>query len=466
MVATREQKRVVAERQHPLYHRGTVELICAFVGPGHWAYKAPISKLWLQSYRKVLFDRKTRSAEGMHSFSIQLTQAEHVVASQATLRYALDYGLDWEEAQWDMFTAIGKHADKEVLAAAFKMGMPQHTQLNSGAAAAGDLAKLKFLCKKMKCPLDKYEIMDSAAEGGSVPLLKFLLREDCAIDEETLICAASAGSIPVLEYLLEHIDEFDEWTNVLGAAALDGHLHILRWAADNDAEGEIEWDERHLCCSAAESGSIEMMQFLQQRGVDLAEHNMAIDEAWAAQSITKAAARGDRKEMLLWLKQQGILPSVHAMHAVAELGMLDMCLFLHTECSCPWDASVLDSAADSGCFELVQALHERGCPIDVHAVSAAAAYHSRIDILEYLQQLPDQPVWTPVQLTALLDLAGLNQQVAVAKWLRQQGAEWPEVLGRVGRKWQGKALLWARREGCTSELPADPFIGEDIEIEE
>jgi hypothetical protein len=34
MVVTREQKRVVAERQHPLYHRGTVELICAFVGPG------------------------------------------------------------------------------------------------------------------------------------------------------------------------------------------------------------------------------------------------------------------------------------------------------------------------------------------------------------------------------------------------------------------------------------------------
>jgi hypothetical protein len=74
-----------------------------------------------------------------------------------------------------MFAMIGKHADKEVLEAAFNLGMPKHRKLNSGAAAAGDLAKLKFLCKKMKCPLDKYEIMDNAVQGGSIPLLKFLI---------------------------------------------------------------------------------------------------------------------------------------------------------------------------------------------------------------------------------------------------------------------------------------------------
>jgi hypothetical protein len=187
---------------------------------------------------------------------------------------------------------------------------------------------------------------------------------------------------------------------------------------------------------------------------------------WAEDSITTKAARGEQKHMLLWLKQQGILPTVHAMRDAAELDMLDMCLFLHTECSCPWDVSVLSSAANNGFFELVQALHERGCPIDVHPVRWHAARYGRVDILEYLLQLPDQPVWTPEQLTALLNLAGLNQHLAVAKWLRQQGAEWPEVLGNTTRKWKGKTLQWARREGCTSELPTDAIIGEDIEIEE
>jgi hypothetical protein len=201
MVATREQKRVVAERQHPLYHRGTVELICAFVGPGHWAFKAPISKLWLQSYKKIPVDRNTFPSAEFRP-TIQMTLYEHAVASQATLKHALDYGLNWDEGKWSMFSDIGKHADKELLVAAFKMGMPRHTKLNDGAAAAGDLAKLKFLCTKMKCPLDKCDIMDSAAQSGNVPLLKYLVKEGCLIDPEVFDSAARSGSIPVLEYLM------------------------------------------------------------------------------------------------------------------------------------------------------------------------------------------------------------------------------------------------------------------------
>jgi hypothetical protein len=45
--------------------------------------------------------------------------------------------------------------------------------------------------------------------------------------------------------------------------------------------------------------------------------------------------------------------------------------------------------------------------------------------------------------------------MAAAQWLRQQGAEWPAVLGKFHIKWSGTLLQWARREGCTSELPAD-----------
>ena len=116
---------MVAERQHPLYHRGTVELICAYVGPGHWAFKAPISKLWLQSYRQVPVKNRVRFIQERRS--IQMTHYESAFASQATLQHALDYGLNWEFQSWGMFSAIGKCADKEVLTAAFKKGMPRHT---------------------------------------------------------------------------------------------------------------------------------------------------------------------------------------------------------------------------------------------------------------------------------------------------------------------------------------------------
>jgi Ankyrin repeats (3 copies) len=330
---------------------------------------------------------------------------------------------------------------------------------------AGDLDKLKFLWKKMKCPLNKDDIMVSAAEGGCVPLLKFLVKERCVMEYGTFISAAGAGCVPALEYAMTQV-VVDDWAEWLEEAAMNGHLHVLQWAADQDEEWTIEWNDRTVCCSAAQSGSIEMMLFLQQRGANLAEHSVTSEESWAEDSITTAAARGERKEMLLWLKQQGILPTVHAMREAAQLDMLDMCLWLHAE-GCPWDASVLNSAARDGDFELVQALHERGCPIDVYALCMHAARHGRVDVLQYLLQLPHQPQWTAQQLTALLNIAGEHEQLAVAKWLRQQGAEWPAVLGTATyRKWKGKLLQWARRAGCTSALPAEPLYEDDSDSDE
>eukprot|EP00953_Heterococcus_sp_UTEX-ZZ885_P020372 11403-Heterococcus_DN1.PRE.1 len=300
----------------------------------------------------------------------------------------------------------------------------------------------------MKCPLDVYDVMESAVGGGSVPLLQFLVQEGCELYKSTFASAAGAGFIPVLDYLKE-ADVAPNGADWLAAAALNGHLHVLRWAADNDTDGAIVWNDRELCSSAAQSGSIEMLQFLQEKGADLVEHNVSSDDDhWADESITTAAARSDRKEVLLWLKEQGILPTVHAMRDAAELDMLDMCLFLHTECSCPWDDNMLRTASNAGCFELVRALHEHGCPIDVRSMRTAAAHHGSVDTLQYLLQLPDQPEWTPQLWTSLLHIAGLNQQLAAAQWLRQQGAEWPAVLGASHeQRWRGEALRWAFCEG-------------------
>jgi hypothetical protein len=172
---------------------------------------------------------------------------------------------------------------------------------------------------------------------------------------------------------------------------------VLQWAADSDEEGVTDWNDYCLCAAAAVSGNIELMQFLQERGAVLAEHNVTADNAWGDESITTLAARDERKPLLLWLKQQGILPTVHAMREAAVVEALDMCLFLHAQCSCPWDASVLTSAARNGYFELVLALHERGCPIDVHPVRWQAAKHGRVDILQFLLQLPDQAECTGEQ---------------------------------------------------------------------
>jgi hypothetical protein len=53
-------------------------------------------------------------------------------------------------------------------------------------------------------------------------------------------------------------------------------------------------------------------------------------------------------------------------------------------------------------------------------------------------------------LQSMLNVAGVCSQLTAAKWLRQQGATWPAVLKYNGKAWSGKALAWARGEGCTS----------------
>jgi hypothetical protein len=71
-------------------------------------------------------------------------------------------------------------------------------------------------------------------------------------------------------------------------------------------------------------------------------------------------------------------------------------------------------------------------------------------VLVYMQGV--QPAASAVQLTELLNAAGLLRKSAAAQWLRQQGAAWPAVLIYDGYMWGIEAVQWARGEGCTSPL--------------
>jgi hypothetical protein len=49
-------------------------------------------------------------------------------------------------------------------------------------------------------------------------------------------------------------------------------------------------------------------------------------------------------------------------------------------------------------------------------------------------------------LSKMLDKAASVNKLAAAKWLREQGAEWPTVF--AWSPWSGAALQWAKAEGC------------------
>jgi hypothetical protein len=78
----------------------------------------------------------------------------------------------------------------------------------------------------------------------------------------------------------------------------------------------------------------------------------------------------------------------------------------------------------------------------------------------YLNQQSEGAEWNAKLLTDMLNKAGYYNQLETAKWLRLQGAEWPDnadPTGRVrllvrGEFQEGDALQWARAEGCTTTL--------------
>jgi hypothetical protein len=41
---------------------------------------------------------------------------------------------------------------------------------------------------------------------------------------------------------------------------------------------------------------------------------------------------------------------------------------------------------------------------------------------------------------------------AAMQWLRQEGADWPNVLRYAGTQWPEASIAWCRAEGCDSPL--------------
>jgi hypothetical protein len=121
---------------------------------------------------------------------------------------------------------------------------------------------------------------------------------------------------------------------------------------------------------------------------------------------------------------------------------------------------------------LLQWLHECGCPWDEAAVCKDAARSGRVDVLMWLQQVTAS--WADeLKRTKLFEASWQNMWEA-AKWLRQQGADWPSsfygtvVVGRDKGQvcWTAPIVKWALDNGCTwgewqcNQLQADLYATE------
>jgi hypothetical protein len=166
---------------------------------------------------------------------------------------------------------------------------------------------------------------------------------------------------------------------LLEMGARSGYLDLVRWCYEHGCP----WDNVRLVNRyAAESGNVELM-------------------AWALQ---KSRTRLTEFEM----------------QAAAAKGHTAMCQYLHAQ-QCPWNYSCTRDAAAGGHIDLLRWLVNIGCSDAPYDLCTAAVKGGSIEVLEYLQQ---EGFLTSVEtLTRLLNMAGRQNKLAAAKWLRYQGAQ-------------------------------------------
>jgi hypothetical protein len=215
-------------------------------------------------------------------------------------------------------------------------------------------------------------------------------------------------------------------------AARSGSISMLNWLK---AEALCEFSQT-TCSGAASAGQLAALKHLRSEGCD-----------WDVDAVASFAARGGSVEVVEWLQQQGIVIDAGVMKAAAGADQIAMCKYLHST-GCEWNADACYQAARNGHVNTLRWLRENGCPWDVIAVFHIAAHSSHTGILNFLIEQGEE--LSADLLTSALNAAGARGRLHAAQWLRQHGADWPDVLQAGRMQWNGDTLAWARAEGCTS----------------
>jgi hypothetical protein len=340
-----------------------------------------------------------------------MTLFSATVASTARLTLALEMGLDCTSNALQL--AAGKWGSEASIMRAVEAGMPG-TYVTVGALQSRNLSTLQWLVEEVGLLLPD-SALSAAAFGGCTDILAYLKQRGMTLTAD------------LLEY-----------------AALNGHWNAVQYLHN---EG-LEWASA-TCATAARSGHLTLLQQLREHGCP-----------WDADEIGNKAAWSGSIPLLKWLKNQGVVFTERTIASAVYGGHIAACEYLRFTEHCPWNIETCMFAARFKQQHALKWLREHGCPCIDAPVRTAAAHGGSVDVMAYMLEEPEQQQLTAAVRTVLLKemlaVAGANQQLAAAQWLRAQGADWPDVLQYTfddePQQWSGAVLAWARAEGCTSPV--------------
>jgi hypothetical protein len=406
LIETQQQSMSTAS-ERALSDIGVLRQVFSHLGQGYWLFASPVSKLWKELYEQLQPQPVPASSLPFwvvlqrNQDCIQTTSFEAAFQSAASVREACEHGLQAQFRNHRLQRQAGREADVPTLMAAQDLGLAVADEFINSAAGAGQLEVLKLLhTQGVTLPV---QLSVYAAGRAHVNVLRWLQQLGIAFDNYTAVSAAGRGCNEVLQYLLSE-------------------------------QAEFAVDKIELCRAVAQSGRLSTLQYLQEAGCP-----------WADTIADQAAVSGS-VEVMRWLRDQGATISTTTMQQAARHGHTELCQYLCAE-GCHWDNTVTASTCEIGQTATLHWLLQQGCPMNADLCCTTAAGSGSIDVMRYLLEAGHA---TGARLQSMLNMAGVFGQLAAAQWLRQQGAEWPDVLSFLGMPWSEAVLAWARAEGCTS----------------
>jgi hypothetical protein len=249
----------LAEGGSALSEPSVLRKLFSFAGPGEWLFLTTVSSLWAAEYAANLSGNHMKVAQRQNP---RLTSFRKMFESVSRLQLAQNCGLDF--SIWQVQVAAGKFADIPVLAAAAQMLSIPWKHVIMGAAFIGSVSKLQWLCTEQQHEFeDPDAVAVYAVAGGNVDVLNWLKEQGVSFPTSTWNCVAANKQNPLQVVQFLHAEGV-EWTaECCEKAAAAGNVEVLRFMHEHDCP----WNRAAVRTAAAQSGSIEVMSYLQQEGL-------------------------------------------------------------------------------------------------------------------------------------------------------------------------------------------------------
>ncbi len=309
----------------------------------------------------------------------------------------------------------------DILKRKFRRNDRNYQTFLTNAAKGGQLEIFNWLLQRGDCTWD-LKLFKNATLGGSIPILKQCLENNCPADAS--ICAYAvklhdntAKALNTLKWLRENGLPWDEWTCRM--AAVSGNLEALMWAKSNGCPWNIQTAK-----DAVIRGDLPLIEYCLENGCP-SDSSLYKD---AFLNFDFQIAEGDIKtpETMLnifkLLHQYGV-PWDKSASNIAAKHLHFPALTWAVQNGCPWDDDIYHLAMRKcSKFLLKYCIENDRVPLDRNVYVDAIEYPSNTrsikpytEVIQLLQFFREYDI--PMN-QSVIDCAIRLQRLKVLRWLR------------------------------------------------